>query len=91
MVNYYFYDVQLIAVYGYYKIQSVQTNINDLKKGIEIIELSSPYFFNENLQLVLARSYVKINDKDKAKEILEALIDKDLLTSQANEMLETLK
>lgn len=81
------YDIPLIAVYGYYKIKASQEDKDELTKGIELVELTSPYFFNEKLQLLLAQAHASIDNKDRAKRILSELITKNLLTEEAEKLL----
>lgn len=85
------YDIELIAVYGYYKILAAKDNNTELIKGIEIVELTSPYFFNEKLQLLLAKTYVALNNKPKAKSILNDLISKNLIKEEAEKLLNEIK
>jgi FimV-like protein len=85
------YDIPLIAAYGYYKILASEENNEELNKGIELFELSSPHFFNENLHLFLAKTYVSIGNKEKAKELLNELILKELLKDKATKLLEELQ
>ncbi|WP_420553454.1 type 1 glutamine amidotransferase domain-containing protein [Tenacibaculum aiptasiae] len=84
------YDIQIIAVYGYYKILAAENNKEQLAKGIELVELTSPHFFNENLQLLVAQTYVKLGNKIKAKNILNNLIAKNLVKKQAEKLLKDL-
>ena len=84
------YDIQIIAVYGYYKILAAKDNKEELVKGIELVELTSPHFFNENLQMLLAKTYASMDNKTKAKKILNELITKDLLKEQAEKLLKEL-
>lgn len=84
------YDVPLIAAYGYYKILASTENKEELMKGIELVELTSPHFFNENLQLLLAKTYIALDRKEKAKSILQDLTTKNLLKEQAEKLLKTI-
>ncbi|MDY2586814.1 type 1 glutamine amidotransferase domain-containing protein [Winogradskyella aquimaris] len=84
------YDMPLIAVYGYYKILASEDDKNGLLKGIELVELTAPYFFNENLQLLLAKTYASIGKAENAKKIANELISKELLVEQAESLLEDL-
>ena len=86
-----YYDIQIIAVYGYYKILASKEDKDALAKGIELVELTSPYFFNENLQLLLAKTYAAMDNREKAKNILNELIAKDLLTEEAEKLLKEVK
>jgi putative intracellular protease/amidase len=84
------YDIQIIAIYGYYKILATNDDRDDLVKGIELVELTTPHFFNENLQFLLAKTYISLEKEGKAKEILNELVAKDLLRENAEELLSTL-
>lgn len=84
------YDMPLIAVYGYYKILASNDDKNGLLKGIELVELTSPYFFNENLQFLLAKTYASLDENEKAMHIAKELISKELLVEKAEELLEEL-
>jgi len=84
------YDLPLIAAYGYYKILASSENKEDLLKGVELVELSSPYFFNENLQLLLAKTHASLDNKEKAKRIANELIAKNLLKEESEKLLEEL-
>ena len=81
------YDIPLIAVYGFYKILSAKEDIDALSKSVELIELTSPYFFNEKLQLTLAKSYISLDNTERAKEILNDLNSKGLLKEQVTKLL----
>lgn len=84
------YDMPLIAAYGYYKILASTENQEELVKGIEIVELTSPHFFNENLQFLLAKTHASIDQKEKAKPILNELISKNLLKEESEKLLKEL-
>lgn len=81
------YDIELIAVYAYYKILAANNDTKQLQDSVNLIELTSPYFFNENLQFKLAQTHITLKNNTKAKEILKALISKDLLKEKAEELL----
>ncbi|WP_420578061.1 type 1 glutamine amidotransferase domain-containing protein [Ekhidna sp.] len=81
------YDVPLIAIYGYYTINDEASDEKELLDGLSLIELTSPYFFNENLQLVAAKTYHKLDQDKKAKEILNELIKKELAVEKAQALL----
>ncbi len=82
------YDIELIAVYGYYKLLAAQDNSNELSKGVEIVEITRPFFFNENLQFALAKSHLSLGNKQRAREILDELNTKGLLKEKVNELME---
>ncbi|RIW13363.1 type 1 glutamine amidotransferase domain-containing protein [Algoriphagus lacus] len=81
------YDLELIAVYGYYELLHSMENKEVIKRGLSVIELVSPYFFNEHLAMETAKAYLKVEEKAKAKLILQELIYKGLLTDKAEEIL----
>ncbi len=84
------YDMPLIAVWGYYKILASNENQKELMKGVTLVELTSPYFFNENLQFTLAETYSSLGKKTEAESILQDLIAKNLLKEKATELLNEL-
>ncbi|MBO0330364.1 DJ-1/PfpI family protein [[Muricauda] lutisoli] len=84
------YDMPLIAAYGYYKILASTENKDELLKGVALVELTSPHFFNENLQLLLAKTYISLDRNEKARSILNDLTAKNLLKEQAEKLLETI-
>lgn len=81
------YDVPLIAAYGYYKIMHAKDDHEGLSTAAKLIEITTPHFFNENLQFVLAKTYITLNNSERAREILNDLISKDLLKEQAETLL----
>jgi len=84
------YDIPLMAVYGYYKILAAKEDTTQLKIAVSLIELTAPYYFNENLQLVLARTYITLDQKEKARAILNELDKKGLLKEKVAQLLEEL-
>jgi len=81
------FDFPLMASYGYYRIMAAEADKDKLKKGIGLLELVSPHFFHERIELVLAQTYIKINEAKKAKPILNNLISKNLLKEEAEKLL----
>jgi hypothetical protein len=85
------YDMPLIAVWGYYKILASKENQEEMMKGIKMVELTEPYFFNENLQLAMAETYSTLGQKQKAESLLTDLVSKDLLKEKAEKLLDELR
>lgn len=85
------YDIDLIAVYGYYKMLAHKDDKAKLLQAIKLVEIVKPHFYNENLQLLLAKTYISINDRAKAKTVLEELISKNLKTEEANKLLKEIE
>ncbi|APQ18724.1 hypothetical protein A9200_14275 [Maribacter hydrothermalis] len=77
------YDYKLIATYGFILLQNANENNDKLEKGMELITFAKPYFFNENFQLLVAKSQIKIGYLKQAKQTLEELIEKDFLKKEA--------
>jgi hypothetical protein len=70
-------------------------NSNDeeqkLQKSLLVMDLVSDLYFNENFQLERANAYKKLGNKRLAKELLEDLIRRNLLTEKAQNLLSTIK
>lgn len=71
------YDLELIAVYGYYQAMFAKEDLEKIKKGTSIIELVTPYYFNKDLYIKLAEYYLKLGDKNKAMSSLNDVLEKD--------------
>ncbi|RSC92705.1 DJ-1/PfpI family protein [Tenacibaculum singaporense] len=84
------YDIQIIAVYGYYKILAAKNNREELATGIELVELTTPYFFNEHLQFLIAKTYNTLGKKEKAIKVLNELISKNLIKEEAQKLLQNI-
>lgn len=85
------HDLELIAVYGYYHAMHAKEDQEKLGKAVAIIELATPYYYNENLYVPLAEYYVKLDNKNKAREILNTVLQKNSESKAANSLLNTLK
>lgn len=81
------YDIELIAVYGYYVLLYAGDNKDELKKGLEVIDLVVPYYFNEQMQLERAKAYLKLGNSEVGKKLLNELINKNLLVDEATKLL----
>ena len=62
-----------------------------MMKAVAVIELVTPYYFNENLYLPLAEYYVKLNEKSKAIDILNVVRNKNSGAAKAISLLIKLK
>lgn len=71
------FDIELIAVYGYYRLLGAENDTKVIKLGIDIIELATPFYYNSNLQLEQAKAYKKLGNKVKAKQLLEEILVKE--------------
>ena len=80
--------LNLNAIYVFFNGQ--KKGDEGLLKGTELVELTSPHFFNENLQLLLAKTYISLDEKEKARDIANELITKNLLKEESEKLLEEL-
>ncbi len=85
------YDIELIAVYGYYRLLSTKEDKTKIRNALSIIELATPYMFNENLQLEMAKGYMKLGQPDTAKQLLRALLIKKPAFDAAKTLLTEIK
>ena len=81
------YHIPLIANYGYYKILNANNDQAEMKKGLTLMELAMPHFYNEKLRLFMAKTYITMDLKAKAKPILKELVLKNVLKEEAQELL----
>jgi putative intracellular protease/amidase len=85
------YDTQLIAVYGYYKLIYAKGNADEITPALYLTKLVSPWVFNENLQYEMARGYLQLNNKEKAKGLLEQIMKKEPSFIEAKQLLDKIK
>ena len=81
------YDLQLIGVYGYYQAMHAKEDLDKLKRGIALIELAMPYYFDENLYIPLADFYLKLGNKNRAIKVLNIVLGKKPDSKKAAELL----
>lgn len=81
------YDLELIAVYGYYQSMFAKEDVEKIKKGVSIIELVKPYYFNEDLYVKLAEYYLKLDERTKAINSLNDVIKNNPKSQAANDLL----
>lgn len=85
------HDLELIAVYGYYHAMHAKKDKEKMKRAVAIIELATPYYYNESLFIPLAEYYVTLDNKTKARETLDMVLQKNPESKAANSLLNTLK
>ncbi|TDS12428.1 putative intracellular protease/amidase [Sphingobacterium paludis] len=68
------YDLELIAVYGYYRAMHANEDKQSLGTAVSIVELVTPYYFQEDLYHALATHYIKLNNIERAKEVLNTTL-----------------
>ncbi|WP_397445993.1 type 1 glutamine amidotransferase domain-containing protein [Polaribacter sp. R77954] len=81
------YNYKLMATYGFLLLQNTSDDKAKLEKAIGLITTAKPYFFNENFQLLVAKTQIKIGNINQAKQTLDALIEKGLLKNEAEKLL----
>jgi putative intracellular protease/amidase len=81
------YDVELIALYGYYRLLGKNNDAAVTQMALNIVELATPYMYNENLQFEQARGYLKLQQKDRAKALLQDLVKKEPKFEEAKKLL----
>jgi putative intracellular protease/amidase len=82
------YDLNLIAAYGYYGLIKGDGSKEGIAAALGIIELVKPWVSNENLEYEMARGYLKLDNKDKAKAILQQVVAKAPSFKEAKKLLE---
>lgn len=85
------YDTQLIAVYGYYKLLYAKGDADEIIPALFLTELVSPWVVNENLQYEMAKGYLQVNNRSKAKFLLEEIIKKEPSFEEAKKLYEGIK
>ncbi len=82
------FDIELIAIYGHYRLLSARDE-RKIRLAIGIIELATPYIYNPILQLTHAEGYLRLGDQATAKELLTDLVAKEPDLEEARQLLET--
>lgn len=90
-INTKLYDTELIAIYGYYRLIKANADTNEIIAALQIIELVAPWVFNENLQYEMAKGYLQLNNKAKAKQLLEEIIAKQPNFEDAKKLMDEIK
>ena len=83
------FDIELIAVYGYYRLLSAKDE-KKTRLAIDIIELAIPYMYNSTLRLAHAEGYLRLGEKATAKRLLMDLVEKEPELEEARKLLEAL-
>lgn len=82
------FDLELIAVYGYYGLIKGDGSKEGVASALGLIELVKPWVSNENLEYEMARGYLKLENKEKAKSILQQVVAKAPSFKEAKKLLE---
>jgi len=81
------YDMELIAAYGYYRVIDEKAGNKETQLALNIIELVTPYMYKDVLELERAKGHIRLNEKEKAKEILQVLVKKEPTMEKAATLL----
>ncbi len=84
------YDLELIAVYGYYGLLYAGEDKDVNWKALKILDVVAPHYFNERMQLERAKGLVKVSEYAKARMLLNELIDKNLMKNEALDVLKNI-
>lgn len=85
------YDTELIAVYGYYQLIKGNGGDAEISSALQLIELVTPWVFKENLYYEMARGYLKLNNKERANELLKEVLAKKPSFEAAKKLLDEIK
>lgn len=85
------YDAQLIAAYGHLKLMYANGNPDEIRSGLFLGELLSDGVSNKNLQFEMARGYIQLNKKEKAKLLLEQIIKNHPSFEEAKKLFDEIK
>jgi len=85
------YDLELIAIYGYYHAMHAKEDIEKLKKAVSIIELVTPYYFNEDLYIPLSEYYLILGNNSIAITTLNKILEKNPKSEKAAKLLGSIK
>lgn len=89
--NHPLYDTELIAVYGYYRLVKGSGEVGEITSALQIIEYVTPWVFDKNLQYEMAKGYLQLNKKERAKALLQEIIAKEPSFDAAAQLLRELK
>lgn len=83
------YDTDLLAAYGYYRLQPAQDQ-SAIRQALDVMELALPYIQHPRLKLAQAQAYARLHDKPRAREILQALLQQEPQMPEAQQLLQQL-
>lgn len=81
------YDIELIAVYGYYRLLGAKDDTLVIRPALQVIELASPYLSDPNLQLQRAVGHRKLGELARARPLLTDLLRRDPNHTEARRLL----
>lgn len=81
------YDIELIAVYGYYRLLGAKDDTLVIRPALQVIDLASPYLFDPNLQVQRAVGHRKLGEMPTARALLNELLRRDPNHAEARRLL----
>lgn len=85
------YDTRLIAAYGHLKLMYAEGKPADIRSGLFLGELVSEWVSDKNLQYQMAKGYVQLNKKEKARLLLEEIMKKHPSFEEAKKLADEIK
>jgi putative intracellular protease/amidase len=83
------YDPRLIAIYGSFILEAA-TDLTRIRRAATLLELGGRYFSHPKVQSALARAYIRLGERDKARATLVAATEEFPQSGAIAKMLEEL-
>lgn len=84
------YQIPLIGMWGYYAAMAAVER-DDIQRAATAMALASPYMQEPQLQLALAKAYVRLGETRLARDLLTKLVEEQPDMQEVNELLSNLK
>lgn len=84
------YQIPLIGMWGYYASMAAVERA-DIQHAATVMELASPYMQKPQLQLALAKAYMRLGENGRARALLTQLVKDQPDMPEAHELLSNLK
>lgn len=85
------YDTEIIANYGYIKLVQSKADTNEIIQALNIMELTTPWVFKERMHYEMAKGYLQLNNKERAKMLLQEVVTKKPSFEEAQKLLNEIK
>lgn len=90
-VHHAMYDTELIAVYGYYQLIKGDGSDAEIRSALQLIELVTAWVLKENLYYEMAKGYLQLKNKVRARELLQEVLAKNPTFAAAKKLLDEIK
>lgn len=84
------YQMSLIGAWGYYASMAAVER-TDIRRAATVMELAGQYMQKPQLQLALAKAYVRLGENELAHALLRRIVEDQPDMQEAHEILSTLK